>query len=677
MPVVLQPLQVLAGVEPSLDRTVSTTQHYTFTKGIRFKDGLPEKVGGWQSLTLNQGDEIQGVVRSIFSYKLNGLTRFLMGSNTRLYDLFGTQEVNITPFREESVDAPNSLDTLHGPLGSNPFETVAGSMTITITDSAHPFIAGDIVTISGAVGVNGIPASELNSDLFIRSVTENTYSVIVDTAASSSGSGGGGSVVRASGYITLNAAGHGLVDGDRIKIEGATSVGGIADSNINSEFEIRNVTADSFDVLTSATSANSVNGSGGASVVYREPIPSGLVDTLLGQGYGSGLYGTGLYGVSNESLSTSPPRIWSHDRFGDLTISASGDQGRIYSWDGGVSNAPTIISGSPPANYAFVSNEIVVALGYDSFGAGEAENGISWSDQGGLTNWVSGQAGSDSIEGAGRFISHASARGENLLFTEEQVYTFRYIGGQFIWQTRLLDPSVGLIAQNARVSASGVVYWMSNGNFYMWRGGAVEVIPSNSSPESTVLNYVFDDFNFSQKEKVFAWYNLEFREVQWHYPSSGSNEPDRVVRLNLDDFSWAIDELERTAAEYPSILSETPYLIDVDNTIFLHENGLNDDDEGLDWQINTPFVFGGSDTTQISAFIPDYNLTGSASVDLETKEYPLSNGMTRSFTLSPTTDRVSTEQNGRYWQYRLSGSDLDQVFQSGVWQQEVMRSSPK
>lgn len=676
----LVPINVLPGVEPSTDRPETSTQHYTFTKGIRFEDGFPQKIGGWTALALNQNDEITGAARSIFSYELDNLTRFLIGTNTRLYDLFGGAATNITPLNTATIAIPDSLDTYHDTLANNPIATVSGSSTITITDAAHKFREGDVATLSGSTAVNGIPASEINADQFVRTVSENSYTVIVNTPATSTGTGGGGSVVRASGYVTVNENAHGLENGDRVRINDAADFGGITAAQVNIEFEIRNVQANTYDVYTVGTSTSAVTGGGGNATTYQEPIQAGQADTLVGQGYGVGLYGVGLYGVSGSSLTNTPPRLWSHDRFGNLTVSTPGEQGFVYEWNGSTTSAPTILPNSVPANYVFVSDSIVVILGYDNALGLEAGNGITWSDQGDRTNFTSGQAGSDVIEGAGTFISHASARGENLLFTENQVYTFRYIAGQLIWQTRLLEPAVGLIAQNARVSAVGNVFWMGNDNFYMWRGGAVEVIPANSTGECTALNYVFSDFNFGQKDKVFAWYNTEFREVWWHYPSAGSNEPDRIIRLNIDDFVWTIDEMDRTAAEYPSVREQTPYLIDPDNTVFLHENGEDDNGEGLEWQLDSPFFFTGSTLGILNAFIPDYVTNGSITCTLELKDYPLSTPLSTTTVMldgTPNSDRIAVDRATRFTQYRLSGNDLNQTLKMGTWYQEITRSTSK
>lgn len=674
----LIPIEIIAGVEPSTDKPEATTKHYTFSDKIRFKDGLPEKIGGWVSLDYNQGDSISGVARTIFSYVLNNLSRYLIGTNTRLYDLTGSDSTNITPVKTATIAIANSLDTYYATLANNPIATTNTSTTLIITDATHKFEVNDTVTLSGASTTNGVPNTDINIAHLVRAVTTNTYSIIVSTAATSTGSGGGASVVRSSGIITVDAATNGLANGDRVKILAAAATGGITAVQINLEHIIRDVTTNTFDIVTAGTATSSVSNGGGAATTYQEPIDSGSVDASPAAGYGAGLYGVGLYGISKLSSAIITPRIWSHDRFGDLTVSTPGQQGVVYSWDGVTTAAPVKVTNSPPANYVFVTNSICVVLGYDTGATAEAGNAISWSAQGGLTNWTTAEAGSDKIEGAGEFLTHASVRGENLLFTLTQTYTFRFIGGQFIFQTVQLDNSIGCIAQNARCVANGVVYWMGLNNFYMYRGGNVEVISSNSGSESTILSYVFSDLNTGQQSKIYAWYNPQFREVWWHYPSSTSDEPDRIARYNIDEKTWCPDTLDRTAAEYPSIITQNPYLITEDGIVYIHENGLNDDDAGMEWELKTNRIFGGTDTIEHSAIIPDYTLTGNMTALLETRDYPLSAiQSSETYTLTDSTYRVSTEQGGRYWQYTLSGSDVDQQVQFGQWFDEVKKSSPK
>jgi hypothetical protein len=189
---------------------------------------------------------------------------------------------------------------------------------------------------------------------------------------------------------------------------------------------------------------------------------------------------------------------------------------------------------------------------------------------------------------------------------------------------------------------------------------------------------VFDDLNEGQQSKTFAWYNPAFREVWFHYPSSGSDEPDRIARYNIDEGHWTPDTLDRTAAEYPSIVTQNPYLIDESGVVYIHENGRNDDGSGMSWQLTTGLIYGGSNTVQHKAIIPDYSLSGNMSATLTTQDYPKSSNKTsRSYTLTSTSTRVATEQNGRYWRYDLTGSDLNQQMEIGNWLEELKQSSPK
>jgi hypothetical protein len=673
------PIEILPGVEPSTDKPTASTRHYTFTDKIRFVDGLPEKVGGWESLSYDQGDSISGAARSLFSYILSGLNRYMIGTNTRLYDLTASASTNITPVQVATTVIANSLDTYYTTLGNDPVATTNTSTTLVVTDTAHKFEVNDTVTLSGATATNGVPAGEINTDHLVRAVDTNTFSIIVSTAATSAGSGGGASVVRSSGIITVNATAHGMADGDRAEIAAAAATGGITAVQINLQHIIRDVGTNVFDIVTAGTATSSVSGGGGASTTYQTPIDAGEVDAVTASGFGAGLYGVGLYGVSKTSSTISPPRIWSHDRFGDLIVSTPGDGTGLYSWDGVTTTAPALVSNAPTTvNYTFVTNNICVVLGYDTGAAAANVNGISWSAQGGLTNWTTAESGSDTIEGANEFITHASARGENLLFTANQTYIFRFIGGQFIFKTTQLDPGIGIIGQNARCVAEGTVYWVGFNNFYRYRGGNVEVVPSNSSTSSTILRYVFDNLNESQQSKTFMWYNPAFREIWIHYPSASSDEPDRIGRYNIDEGHWTPDTLDRTAAEYPSIVTQNPYLIDENGVTYIHENGRDDDGSGMSWQITSNLIYGGSNTVQHKAFIPDYNLSGNMTVGLTTQDYPRSSNKTsKSYTVTTTSTRVATEQNGRYWQYDLTGSAVDQQMEVGNWIDELKQSSPK
>ncbi len=680
----LVPIEILAGVQPPPDSTALSTRHYTASDKVRFRDGFPEKIGGWQEFTIANSEQIQGATRSIFSYNLSRNVRYLIGTNEKLYYLIGSTLTNITPLNTSFTVIANSLDSNFGTLGANPINTVNESTTVTIDDTATIVRTGDTIELSGVPGaVNGIPAAELNTTHFVNSQSTNSFTFVVSTAATSTGSGGGGAVVLATPIITVNATSHGQLDGDRVSIQNATAFAGIPAGDINIEHILRNAQTNTFDIVVDTIATSSVSGGGGANTEYAVEIDDGLCDAQAAFGYGAGLYGIGLYGVSKiSSAGLLPARSWVFDRFGDLVVTTPGDQTNLYSWDSDISAAPAIVANAPTAiNYVFVTNNIAVTLG-----AGGVVNRVQWCDQGNLTTWTAAatnQAGQDDIEGASEFLSHAPAKSTNLLFTESQVYSFRYIGRPFIFETQLLDDKSGIIGKNARITHNGVVYWMGNDNFYFYRSGNVEVIPSNTTNETTLKRTVFDDINVGQSSKIFAWFNRLFNEVWWHYPSSGSNEPNRVVRFNVKDFTWTPDTFDRSAAEYPSVLQQFPYLAETtndsmgncDTTLFEHEKGTDANGVSLPFTLISNFIGTGTNEATINAIVPDSTQVGDLTVTLTTRQYPQSVIFNnKNYTVTPTTEIIDNRAEGRYLQYTVAGNVLGQSWRAGVWSQLVQSS---
>jgi len=344
-----------------------------------------------------------------------------------------------------------------------------------------------------------------------------------------------------------------------------------------------------------------------------------------------------------------------------------GNQTGLYQWQGGVETAPALITNAPTAiNYAFVSDNIIVTLG-----AGGIENRIFASDNTDITVWTSSstnQVYDDDIEGAGRLVSHCPVEDYNLIFTEFKTYKFRYIGLPLVWEITPIDETVGIIAPMARVSVKGMAFWMGSQNFYMYRGGTVEVIPANSQYQATCHAYVFNNINWGQKSKCFAWYNKLFNEVWFHYPSAGSNECDRVARVNIIDYTWMIDTFDRTAAEYPNVKLVNPRLIDT-GTLYKHEFGTDADGEAMPWTLSTNRRFYGTNTGNQLNIIPDSIQQGSVNANVKLWLYPQSpvTMYNENYTVTPTTERVSVTANGRFFQLTISGEEIGQSFNMGQW----------
>lgn len=698
----LKSVTVLPGVASTSDFTPQSTQHYTYADKVRFIDGFPEKIGGWQSLIVSTPYYMNGCCRALYSYTLRNVIYYLIGTHTNLYQIQGNNVFNATPVVDTANTYNNILGTYYGTLSADPFSVVAGIPSVTVLDTGHPFLNGDSITFSGATSFAGISASELNTTVTIGNVTTNTYTFTISSVPNSMTNGGGGSVVRASRIVSVLEPNTDYTDGDNIVVDSvASTVGGIPPADITGIRIVRGVNISGYNIVASGVATSSASNAGG-NVSIRGEIPSGQLNSTTGSGYGVGLYGTGYYGVSKISTTPTSPTIWSFDRFGDLIVMTQGNQTGLYSWDSSTNTLPALVANAPTAlNYTFVTDNIAVTLG-----ANGVTNRIKWSDQGNLTTWTAtaqNQAGEDDIEGAGQFISHAALRGWNLLFTQTSVYTFRYINKPYVFETKLLDPSRGLIGQNARIVVNGIAYWMGIDNFYMYRGANVEVIPSNSTTSSTIKNYVFNSINLGQINKAFCWYNSQFNEIWFHYPSKSATECDRIARYNVLDGTWVMDTLNRTAGEYPTPLTLTPYLSrytrysvgafddgfddgfsDGTNSgtqtlIYQHEKGSDDDGSPLPFLLSTPMFSTGSSNTVLLGGVYQDNTLSNGPLDwtITTKLYPNQVPDSVTYTIPYDSQNLIYRRRGRYWQYDIAGNTLGQRWRAGVWQEKYEKSGTR
>ena len=157
---------------------------------VRFRQGTPEKLGGWQrisSFTYN------GVCRSLWNWVTLGFLNLVgVGTNTKFYIEQGGAYNDITPIRASST------------INNNPFALTA-STTVTVTDTAHGATTGSFVTFSGAVeigsGGTNVTAAVLNQEFQLTVVNSDSYTIVISVtpnATALAGSpGGGGSVVAA------------------------------------------------------------------------------------------------------------------------------------------------------------------------------------------------------------------------------------------------------------------------------------------------------------------------------------------------------------------------------------------------------------------------------------------------------------------------------------------------
>jgi len=169
----LKKLTLKSGVNRENTRYTSEGGWYECDK-IRFRQGSPEKIGGW---VRTSNATYLGVCRSLWSWvTLNSQSLIGVGTNLKFYIENGTAYNDITPLRDTVVL-------------TDPFATVSGSPIVTVTDANGGYVNNDYVTFSNATAVGGVTVN--GEYQLTTTTTANQYTIDVGTAATSAATGGG------------------------------------------------------------------------------------------------------------------------------------------------------------------------------------------------------------------------------------------------------------------------------------------------------------------------------------------------------------------------------------------------------------------------------------------------------------------------------------------------------
>ena len=132
---------------------------------IRFRQGSPEKIGGWTRISDNTFD---GKARSIRAWTtLGNIPLVGIGTHKKFYIEEGGRYYDVTPVRKTTTASASTINLAR----------TDGSTTITVTDTGHGAEIGDFVTFAGFTTLGGgITAAVLNTEHEITGVTSaNVY----------------------------------------------------------------------------------------------------------------------------------------------------------------------------------------------------------------------------------------------------------------------------------------------------------------------------------------------------------------------------------------------------------------------------------------------------------------------------------------------------------------------
>ena len=445
-----------------------------------------------------------------------------------------------------------------------------------------------------------------------------------------------------SAIIQVYDVAHGCADGDFVTYSGATGLGGnVTAAVLNREYQITYVDVDNYRITVPVT-ANSSDTNNGGTVTAAYQINTGLDDQVIGNGWGSGPWSRDTWGSPSSSTTYDILRLWSADNYGeDLLFNAR--EGGVYYWDatsGLNSRAVTLASLSSDPTTPTQATQVLISdrdrhvICFGSNNGGSTAQDpllIRFSSQEDPFDWTStatNTAGDLRLGNGSAIIRAMETKREILVFTDTNLYSMQFIGPPYTFGIQSISNNISVNSFNSIMAVDDLVIWMGDREFYVYTGKTDPLV-------CPLKDYVFTDFNFQQREKVYAGINSEFNEITWYYPSANSFENDRYVTFNYRDQVWTYGNLARTAwldqgvRQYPQATSP-------DNYIYDHEFGTDDGSTNPPSAINayiesSPLdIADGEQFSFIRRLVPDItfiNSTNSPRVDftLKTQNYPGSN----------------------------------------------------
>jgi len=538
--------------------------------------------------------------------------------------------------------------------------------------------------------------------------------------------------VNNSAVCSITKASHSLSAGDIILLDNVTLPVGTGYSNSDFEdklFQVTSITSSSVFTITQSSNATATVSTGGSLEVkpYEQVGPA---EQSYGYGWGIDSWGSGNWGEAASASDVSlEPGLWSLSNFGQVLVATIAN-GKTFTWDAGIAarlttRASTTTSGfSTSANPTATRVTLVspttrhlIHLGTETtIGDTSTQDDmfIRFSDQEDINDYTPtaiNSAGTQRLQDGTRIMGSLKAKETILVWTDNALYTMKFIGSPFTFGFEQVGTNCGLIGKNAAIEIDGAAFWMSPNGFFMF-DGTVKSLPCS------VEDYVYDQADTTKGQQIYAGINNLYTEVVWYYPSTSSDYNDQYVVFNYGEPMkggvWYIGTEARTswidASVYPkpsatkfnhSAVGTFPVIVGEDGlgqtTLFEHEVGtdqVNPDGStttvtsfiksfDFDLQAKQKDAQGKSSGPTISGevflamrrFVPDFkDLQGNAKVTLAVKRYPQQSDTVTSlspFTINSSTDKKDTRARGRFVNIKIENTDVSESWRFGTLRIDV------
>ena len=722
------------GFQPGINKQITDTGaegQWTDCDNVRFRYGIPEKIGGWKQL--GGTNDLTGAGRGLHHFVSSTSIKYsIIGTNRILYAYSGGVFYDIHPIK--------TTTTL-----SNAFSTTNGSPTVTLTFStSHGIDTGDILLLDNfsTITNSNFSASDFDDKKFMVASVPSATTLTITMPSNESGSGAttsGG--IRVQHYYPVGPAVQakgfgwslGTWGGQEIGAATTTLNGALLDDTAGTGGSGTSITlTDATQFPSSGTNFIQV---GNEEISYTGVSGNDLtgitraVRNSTRSSHSSGATVTNstdfvAWGEAASGDLVLEPGMWSLDNFGDKAICLIHD-GEVFEWNSAATNATniraTIISNAPTASRHMVvstPDRHLVFFGTETtIGDKTTQDDmfVRFSDQEDINTYTptaTNTAGTQRLADGSQIRGAIRGRDAIYVWTDTALFTQRFVGQPFTFAFAQVGTNCGLVGQNACVEVDGAAYWMSENGFFRY-AGKLESLPC------LVEDFVYNDINLSSgNQMVSAGLNNLFGEVIWFYPTSSSSVVNRMVAYNYFDSSpqrpvWTVGTLARTMWRDSAVFG-LPHALFYEagddasfdvvgntegkTTYYEHETGTDQIRGGTVTAILANISSGDFDISQrrgrtgqptgladlrgdgeflmkVRRFIPDFiSQTGATRVTINLRDFPNDARASSSlgpFDITSSTKKVDTRARGRAVSLKIENISSNQSWRLGTFRLDI------
>ena len=699
----------LINIRPGFNKQITDTAaegQYVDGDFVRFRYGLPEKIGGWQKLASNT---LVGLVNNQHQWAdLDGNRYVALGTQKGLFIYYENNFYDITPLQAEQTGGT--------------FNTSSGSSLVTVNFISHGMTTGDLFTFTNVTPPTGAGYTSGNFEdqtFEVTSTTIDTFTVTMATNATANNTADGACSINK--YVTVGpinqSYGYGFGTGFYGGATGLiTTLNGAID-NLVTTITLTSVT--NFTTSGTVLIDNELISYTGISSNDLTGCTRGINGTsAASHSDGAGVELFTAWGQSSLSSSTLiDPAYWSLDNFGE-TLTATILNGQTFIWqplhfsNNAFQVRASVMSGAPTKSILTIVSDQdrhFIHLGTETtIGVDTTQDPmfIRFSDQENYSEYQPtsvNTAGTFRIDDGTEIVAAIKAKDYILILTDTAAYSMQYVGAPFTFSIRKVGSNCGCVSPGSVIFVDGAVYWMDdNGGFNAFNGTVQKL-------SCTVEDFVFTNnnptdlgFNYASGRIVYAGHNSLYGEINWFYPSSSSNLIDRCVTFNYSEKVWYTSSLARSTY-YDAHLYDNPYASSFNltgvptfptiqgvtnfngaSTFWAHEIGTDQVADGTTTAIQAYIESGdfqlhidgdGETFTKIRRFIPDFQrLNGTATVTILLKDYPSDTAVSSSlgpFSVTSSTSKIDTRARGRAAALKISNTSSGETWRFGTFRADV------